>query len=134
MKDLIQFSTAKLGNEGVKIDLTDADGKPTKHWIKILSIDSTAFKVAQAKFRKAIVVMQENSPEGADLLELNEDSEKETRRLLASLVVGWSFRNDDGTPYDCNQVNVMKVLKDAPILATEIDEASVQRKNFIKSN
>lgn len=134
MKDLLQFSTAKLGNEGVKIDLTDVEGKPTEHWIKILSVDSTVFKTAQAKFRQAIIEMQQDSPDENELFQHGEKSEVETRKLLASLVVGWSFKNDDGTPYECNQSNVMQVLKDAPVLATEIDEASVQRKNFIKRN
>ena len=58
--------------------------------------------------------------------------EKETRELLSSLVVDWSFKNDDGTDYPCNKINNIKVLEQAPILFDEIDTASARRANFIE--
>ena len=59
-------------------------------------------------------------------------SDKETNRLLASLVVDWSFKNDDGTEYKCNEKNIIELLEQAPVLAQEIDEVSSKRRNFIK--
>ena len=46
----------------------------------------------------------------------------------------WSFKNDDGSPYPCTTKNIKEVLRKAPVLAQEIDEASAKRKNFTKRN
>lgn len=131
MKDLEGFATAKLAEEGVKIPLTDVEGNKTKHWIKIKSTDSMSFKKAQSKFRKRILSFHELS-EDEESLDSIYETEKLGVELLACLVIGWSFKNDDGTPYKCTKPNVIKLLKDAPVLAQEIDTASARRKNFIK--
>ena len=55
MKDLEGFATSELSEEGVKIPLIDVEGNPTKHWLKIKSVDSKAFKKAQADFQKKCV-------------------------------------------------------------------------------
>ena len=62
----------------------------------------------------------------------SKQAELQTNKLLASLVIAWSFKDDDGKPYECNEKNIIHVLKQAPILANEIDEASARRRNFIK--
>lgn len=131
MKDLEVFATAKLAEEGVKIPLTDVEGNKTKHWIKIKSTDSISFKKAQSKFRKRILSIHELSGE-EDSLDSILESEKLSLELIACLVISWSFKNDDGTPYKCTKTNIINLLKDAPILAQEIDVASARRKNFIK--
>ena len=131
MKDLEGFATAKLAEEGVKIPLTDVEGNKTKHWIKIKSTDSISFKKAQSKFRKKIVAIHEQE-EADDSLQSILETEKLSLDLLACLILGWSFKNDDGTPYKCTKANAIKLLKDAPVLAQEIDAASARRKNFIK--
>ena len=131
MKDLEGFATAKLAEEGVKIPLTDVEGNETKHWIKIKSTDSISFKKAQSKFRKRIVAIHELGDED-DSLDSILETEKLSLELLACLIISWSFKNDDGTPYKCTKANAIKLLKDAPILAQEIDAASARRKNFIK--
>lgn len=130
MKDLEGFATAKLAEEGVKIPLTDVEGNKTKHWIKIKSTDSSSFKKAQSKFRKRFIQINELN-EADDSLDSILESEKLTLELLASLVVSWSFKNDDGTPYKCVKSNIIRVLREAPVLAQEIDAASARRKNFI---
>jgi len=132
MKDLELFSTSELGNAGVKIPLTDVEGNKTEHWIKIVSIDSTQFKKAQSLFRKAMLDTHADEEPDEALFNDPEKADRLTTELLASLVVAWSFKNDDGTPYECSKANVIKVLRDAPVLAQEIDEASAQRRNFIK--
>ena len=131
MKDLEGFATAKLSEEGVKIPLTDVEGNETEHWIKIKSTDSVSFKKAQSKFRKKLLEIHELA-EADENLDSVIEADKITLALLASVVVSWSFKNDDGTPYKCTNSNIIKVLKDAPILAQEIDVASARRKNFIK--
>ena len=131
MKDLELFSTNELSNEGVKIDLTDVEGNPTKHWLKILSTDSKAFKKAQAVFKKKIFDIRERS-NSVDMFDDSEEGDKAALELLASLVVAWSFKEDDGSDYPCTKPNIVKLLTDAPMLASEIDTASARRKNFIK--
>jgi len=133
MKDLEKFATAKLSDEGVKIPLTDVEGNPTEHWIKIRGIDSRAFKKAQGTFRKNMLELHEldsNNPER----DSSREQEQETAKLIASLVVSWSFKNDDGTPYECSKGNIIDVFKKAPVLVEEIDKASARRKNFIERN
>lgn len=131
MKDLEGFATNKLSEEGIKIPLMDVDGNPTKHWIVIKGTDSKAFKKAQSVFRKNVLEAQELA-EVTDGYDFSLISEKETNVLLASLVVDWSFKNDDGTPYECNTKNIVEVLEQAPVLADEIDKVSSRRRNFIK--
>lgn len=131
MKDLERFATSKLSEEGVEIPLTDVEGKPTEHWITIRGTDSKPFKKAQAKFRRRVLALQEMD----DSLTQEKNTElieKETRELLSSLVVSWSFKNDDGSNYPCTKSNIIKVLQDAPILCDEIDTASARRANFIQ--
>ena len=131
MKDLEGFATSELSEEGVKIPLIDVEGNPTKHWLKIKSVDSKAFKKAQAVFRKNVLEAHEleNNDSSFDYSKI---SDKETNRLLASLVVDWSFKNDDGTEYKCNEKSIIELLEQAPVLAQEIDEVSSKRRNFIK--
>lgn len=131
MKDLEAFATAELSEEGVKVPLVDVEGNLTEHWIKIKSTDSMAFKNAQSKFRKRILALHELEDKNNGL-DYALEQEKLTLELLASLVVGWSFKNDDGSEFECSNENVIKVLKDAPILAQEIDKASARRQNFTK--
>ena len=131
MKDLEKFATAKLSDEGVKIPLIDVEGNPTDHWIKIRGIDSAAFKSGQGEFRKNMLELHElesNNPKK----DYSQRKDKEMVKLISSLVVSWSFKNDDGTPYECNQANKIDVLNQAPVLVEEIDKASARRKNFIK--
>jgi hypothetical protein len=133
MKDLDAFATGKLGEEGVKIPLRDVEGNETEHWIKIKSTDSMSFKKAQSKFRRKLVSVHEEQ-ESSDSIQALEATEKFSNELLASLVVDWSFHDDDGSKYPCNKANILKVFKDAPMLAQEIDTASAKRKNFIKGS
>jgi hypothetical protein len=131
MKDLEAFATSELSEAGVIIPLMDVEGNPTEHWIKIKGVDSNAFRKAQSSFRKRALELHELESNNPDR-DYSKQIEKETNKLLASLVVDWSFKNDDGTPYECSESNIVDVLEKAPVLANEIDAASAKRKNFIK--
>ncbi len=133
MKDLEAFATSELSEEGVVIPLRDVEGKKTEHWIKIRGTDSTPFKKSQSRFRRKIVALTELEDSDKDI-DTTFKIEEETRILLSSLVVDWSFKNDDGSPYPCSVKNIKEVLEKAPVLAQEIDEASAKRKNFTKRN
>ena len=133
MKDLDAFATGQLGEEGVKLPLKDVEGNETEHWIKIKSTDSISFKKAQSKFRKKLVSIHEEGGD-SETIQAMEATEKYSNELLASLVVDWSFHEDDGSKYPCTKSNILKVFKDAPMLAQEIDVASAKRKNFIKGS
>lgn len=131
MKDLEAFATAELSEEGIVIPLKDVDGKLTEHWVKIRGTDCSAFKKAQASFRKKIMEIHELETANPSS-DYSKQAEAATNKLLASLVVEWSFKEDDGSPYECSEKNIIHVLTQAPILANEIDEASARRRNFIK--
>ena len=106
MKDLEGFATAKLAEEGVKIPLRDVEGKQTEHWIKIRGTDSTHFKKAQSAFRRKVLTLTELQEQKRKLLKTQRKLKLKTKKLLSSLVVDWSFKNDDGTPYACNKSNI----------------------------
>ena len=133
MKDLEAFATGQLGEEGVKLPLKDVEGNLTDHWIRIKSTDSICFKKAQSKFRKKLITIHEEN-DGVETIQTLEATEKYSNELLASLVVDWSFHDDKGEKYPCTKTNILKVFKDAPILAQEIDAESAKRKNFIKGS
>ena len=131
MKDLEKFATAELSDEGVKIPLIDVEGNPTEHWIKIKGIDSAAFKSAQGGFRKNMLELHElesNNPK----TDYSKKKEKEMIKLISSLVVSWSFKEDNGDDFPCEETNIIEVLTKAPVLVEEIDRASARRENFIK--
>lgn len=106
-----QFFTRDVANEGVKLDLTTPTGARTDHWIKVLGVDSDAYRDAEVRAKR----------EGMQLGSISNEQERVTLmrelqlKTLAAIVVAWSF------PSPCTFVNVMAFLKEAPQIADAID-------------
>lgn len=115
-----QFFTRERANEGIEIPLTLPDGTKSKHWIRILGVDSDLFRAAEtAEVRAITAASMVKDQEKLD--ELNRTSKI---RLLSTLVIGWSF------DMECTQDNVQHFLTEAPQIADAINELSSKRSLF----
>lgn len=115
------FFTRERANVGIEFPLDLPDGTPTSHKIRIRGVDSDAFKMAKADSARRLLELAASKDQKA----LDAVAHEEERcRLLAALVVSWSF----GTP--CTPDNVAKFLREAPQLAEQIDRVSGRRALF----
>lgn len=116
------FNTAKLSNEGVELALYLPDGTKTDEFLVVRGMDSKAFRSAQARANRERVDIAKDkdlSPED----QATKAAEVNTR-LVASLVADWSFSQE------CNDVNKMKFLQDAPQIQRQVDVFAEKHSNF----
>jgi len=114
------FFTRGKANEGVQLPLYLPDGTKSEHWVRILGVDSDAFRLADAESRRdafriaAIEDLRERSLAIAD----------SKRNLVAALVVAWSFDRP------CNRETVSEFFREAPQIMDAIDMAASKRSLF----
>jgi hypothetical protein len=118
-----QFHTRAAANEGIKLPLTLPDGTATEEWLQIRSIDSDAFRAAEAASNRRLLEAMASKDRAAEL-----DSQEERYVMLAALVAAWSF------PAACTSEAVQAFLKESPQIAAEIDRVSASRRCFFKSS
>lgn len=124
MNNLEAFYTKDLAEEGVMLPLDLPDGTPTEHWIRVRSVDSDAFRIAEAHSKRAalrIAANKELDDNGRILAARDTEFE-----LIAALVVSWSF------DMECTTSTVAKFLKQAPQIADEINKFACRRSLFYK--
>lgn len=114
------FFTRGKANEGIKLPLWTPQGTKSEHWVRILGIDSDAFRMANAEAqRDAFRIAQIEDPaERAAEIALSK------RRLVASLVAEWSFDRP------CNVDTVADFFREAPQIMDAIDTAASKRALF----
>lgn len=118
------FFTKQKAEEGIVLPLDTPDGTPTEHWIRIRSVDSDAFRIAEAHSKRAalkIAADKELDDNGRILAARDTEFE-----LIAALVVDWSF---DMT---CSLPNVVNFLKQAPQIADAINKEAARRITFYR--
>ncbi len=115
------FFTRQRANEGIEFPLDYPDGTPSPHRIRIRGIDSDAFKLAKADSARRLMELMANR-EKAKIDEVDHDQEQ--RKLLSTLVIGWTFNEP------CTPENVVKLLREAPQLAEQIDRIAGRRHHF----
>lgn len=114
------FFTRQKANDGIKIPLYLPDNTESGHWVRILGVDADVFRQTHnTEMRKVAEIVQIK-----DLAERAEAIEESKRRLLACLVVAWSFDEE------CTQAGVMDFLREAPHIADAIDRVSNKRALF----
>lgn len=125
---MADFFTRQKATEGIKLPLALPDGSETDHWLRIRGIDSDEFRRTDAKARREAMELAElaeaASKDEAKLAELEKQIQDLQRKVVASLVIEWSF------PEPCTEANVVKFLREAPQIQTEIDRLSARRKLF----
>lgn len=116
-----EFFTRQSANEGIKLELSLPDGKPSDHWIRIRGVDSDEFRKADTTVkRKALEVSQITNE-----IERQEKFGDLSRELLASLFIDWSFEEE------LTIDNVMRLLKEAPQIADTVNKLSAKRSAFV---
>lgn len=122
-KDMEAFFTRAAANEGIVLPLYTPDGKRSEHWVRIRGVDSDEFRLAENEARREAVAIASIEDET-----VREKAAVEARlRLIASLVIGWSFEAE------CTRDTVVEFLREAPQIADAIDRAAAKRALFFAS-
>jgi hypothetical protein len=114
------FFTRGKANEGLQLPLYTPSGRKSEHWVRILGVDSDAFRAANAESQRdafRIAQMEDKSERALAILESK-------RRLVASLVVAWSFDKP------CTVDAVAEFFTQAPQIMDAIDLAASKRALF----
>lgn len=120
---LSDFFTRQRANEGIELPLALPDGTPTAHWIRIRGRDSDAFKQAATDARRRAFELSEESDSVA---KLTQAMVSERLNTIAALIISWSFSEE------CNQENILAMLKEAPQIADQIDALATKRSLFFQ--
>jgi hypothetical protein len=114
------FYTRDRANEGIELPLYLPNGRKSGHWLRVLGVDSDAFRLAEADSRRDAfrVASIEDKEKRA------EEMHASKRRLVAALIVGWSF------PQPCTPRNVEEFLRQAPQIMDAVDMAASRRALF----
>lgn len=115
-----EFFTRNKANEGLQLPLYRPDGSKSEHWVRVLGIDSDAFRRADAEARRDAFRIAQIE----DLTERSQAIADSKRRLVAALVVDWSFDRP------CNVETVAEFFREAPQIMDAIDMASSKRALF----
>lgn len=114
------FFTRSIANEGIELPLYSPTGEKTEHWLRVRGIDSDEFRAAEANAKRDAfqIASVEDMAERARLVTESQ------RKLIASLVVGWSFEQE------CTLENVMAFFREAPQIQEAVDRAASRRALF----
>jgi hypothetical protein len=114
------FFTRKIANDGVRFPLCLPTGEETDQWLLLRNGDSDAFEqacLADERRKKDIEQI-------ADTDEKRKAKRDASRRLMAALVVGWSF------PDPCTEDAVIELLFQAQYLESDIVAIVFDRARF----
>lgn len=119
-EDMESFFTREKANSGVEVPLYRPDGTKSEHSIRIRGVDSDVFRAAEAEARR----------KGMDIAMVSDQEERAKAiqeaklRLVASLVISWSFEKE------CTLDNVMEFFRNAPQIADAVDQVASKRSLF----
>lgn len=119
-QDMDVFFTRDRANEGIEIPLYTAGGEKTDHKLRVLGVDSDRFRRAEAESKRDALRIAAINDEEVRAEEITIAK----RKLLSSLVCGWSFEKE------CNQSNVMDFFHNAPQVMDAIDRVASTRALF----
>lgn len=133
--DLAKLDLTEHANNGATLEvlhpisgelLTDNNNKPVT--VTLLGSDSTQMREAMsARAKKQINSKKPNQITTID------DAEQASAELLASVVVSWSGIEENGKAVECNNQNVVAILKRYSWLRLQIDQFVSDRANFFKA-
>lgn len=118
-----EFFTRNKANEGLQLPLYRPDGKKSDHWVRVLGVDSDTFRRADAESRRDAFRIAQIE----DVSERSQAIADSKRRLVAALVVAWSFDKP------CNVDTVEEFFREAPQIMDAIDMAASKRALFFAS-
>ncbi len=114
------FFTRDRANEGIELPLYLPSGRKSGHWLRVLGVDSDSFRLAEADSKRdafRIASMEDKEKRAGEI-------HASKRRLIATLIVGWSF------PQPCTSKNVEEFLRQAPQIMDAVDTVASRRALF----
>lgn len=118
------FFTRENANEGIEVPLYRPGSKEKSgEWIRIRGVDSDEFRAAELESKRAMRSILENQ----DIKDKDKRHREELTKLLASLVISWSF------PEECTRENIIELLSNAPQIEDAINTLAANRALFFKN-
>lgn len=114
------FFTREKANSGVEVPLWLPDGTKSEHFLTIRGVDSDAFRIAEADGRRKGMEISMIT----DTLEKAEAIQEAKLRLIAALVISWTF------PQECTLESVVAFFREAPQIADAVDQVASRRSLF----
>ena len=138
------FYTKPACNVAQRLPLYLPDGTDSGEWIEVYGIDSDAYDAAKKETQRQLLAvdveisqlekkMADRNLNNAitELQKLSDDRKRiiEGRVLAtrAAIVSGWSFKKE------CTHEAVIELMKNAPLIADEVDRYATNRMNFISN-
>lgn len=119
-KGMDAFFTREKANSGVQVPLYLPDGTKSEHYLTIRGVDSDVFRQAEADARRAAMDLAQIT----DTLEKTKAIQEAKLRLIASLVISWTFEEE------CAEEAVVNFLREAPQIADAVDQIASKRSLF----
>jgi hypothetical protein len=116
------FFTRSSANTGIDLPLYTPDGLKSEHSLHIIGVDSDIFRQTELTEKRRAV--SDTRSAGKDPVELDKLVEESKLRLLASLIVSWTFEQE------CSLENKLNFLREAPQIAQAINTHSADRTLF----
>jgi hypothetical protein len=128
MDEMNEFFTRDKANEGVEVPLYLPTGAKSKHWLKLLGVDSGAYALATARMRQALQGIQAEAGKIEDkearFVFVNGKQEEWKNRVLSACIPAWSFETE------CTEAEKLKFLEAAPQIANIVDTFIADRRLF----
>jgi len=114
------FFTRDKANDGIRLPLYKPDGTATEHWLMVRGVDSDAFREAETDSKRRAMQISQIKDEG----ECNRAVMEEELRMVAALVIDWSF------PAPCTRKEVIEFLRKAPQIEKAVQTVAGRRALF----
>ena len=124
MTSVTDFYTREQDNESIRVPLKK-NGKNSGQWLEILGMDSDQYRRAEARRRRSIIRMRNESDKPMTDDEIDEQTLEIEAALTASLVTAWSFDEP------CTPESVTEFMRNAPRIREAIDRLATDREQLI---
>lgn len=128
------FKVKAKSEEGVEMELVLPDGTKTGEFLMIRGQDSVTFQKARARHNRLgmELLKKAKGKQDIDPGDLAIRQAKDHTKLVAVLVSGWSFEDEEGEPVACTLEAVVDFLEAAPQLEFQVNQFAAERAHFFK--
>ena len=129
VKGFQRFFTKDASNDGVKVDLFDPDGSKSPFWLIVAGQDSDLYMKGHTKLQRLFLKSKDqfqNDDEAQDWYS------GELLRLKASCIIGWNLNDDEADPWELTEANALRLLTEAPQVASRIESVIYNRSQYLK--
>lgn len=123
--DIDDLMTRDAHESGAELRIVNPKtGKKTDIYIKLMGVDSRAFRKAQKAAIRKVIAAKGN---------LNEDEflDEDIEQLVA-ITIGWRGAKRNGKEFEFNEANCRELYSQSPAIADQVDRFIGNRANFTK--